>query len=407
MKINTIYHKKEEITKERKNDVFHVKHSKSEVHHPFMEERELVRALNYTKMERMFAKPFVTAFSYHKEGITHLVKHTKLPLFASASFDNNIIVWDFSLKTILNEYKCENIIKGIAIDENSNVYSGQKNYIQSFGSNIKYLCSSEVQGLTLNTNLTVACLNKIDVFDLERKNPIMTIDSHYPSVIGSSRSLKNVVAFSEEAKLNLLDIRMGKTFTTIEYLPVINSIEFSPQEPNLFAVGDGNKCATLFDIRYTNSPKNKFIGHTDQVMCLSFSPDGTELATGSLDKTIRIFPLGGRTSRDVYYNRRMQNVLGLEYSNDSHFIISGSDEGSIRLWKSHASSKSGPLTREEKNTLEYSDALKEKYKDVGEIKRIGKHRFLPRKLKNNIKAMSEQYQAEKRKQEKRQNPQNK
>lgn len=42
--------------------------------HPFSRAREFQRAFNASKLEKMFAKPFVHSFSGHSDGISALAK---------------------------------------------------------------------------------------------------------------------------------------------------------------------------------------------------------------------------------------------------------------------------------------------------------------------------------------------
>jgi len=59
--------------------------------HPFEASREYVRALNATKLERVFAKPFLGSLDGHKDGINCLTKHpSKLSLLASGAFDGEV-----------------------------------------------------------------------------------------------------------------------------------------------------------------------------------------------------------------------------------------------------------------------------------------------------------------------------
>lgn len=45
--------------------------------HPFEVPREYVRALNATKLERVFAKPFLASLDGHRDGVSCLAKHPK------------------------------------------------------------------------------------------------------------------------------------------------------------------------------------------------------------------------------------------------------------------------------------------------------------------------------------------
>ncbi|ORE03064.1 Sof1-domain-containing protein [Rhizopus microsporus var. microsporus] len=86
---------------------------------------------------------------------------------------------------------------------------------------------------------------------------------------------------------------------------------------------------------------------------------------------------------------------------DSKYILSGSDDGNIRLWKAHASEKLGVNDWREKNKLEYSAKLKERYGHLQEIRRIDKHRRTPKDIKVADARKKEMIAAEKRKEERR------
>ena len=65
---------------------------------------------------------------------------------------------------------------------------------------------------------------------------------------------------------------------------------------------------------------------------------------------------------------------------DSEFVMCGSDEGNIRLWKTVAWAKHGILNFRQKAALQYSEALKKKFKHHTEVKRIARHRHLPKNI---------------------------
>lgn len=50
----------------------------------------------------------------------------------------------------------------------------------------------------------------------------------------------------------------------------------------------------------------------------------------------------------------------------------------IRIWKANASEKLGPLAPREKDAMRYNEALKQKYSTHPQIKRIARHRQVPR-----------------------------
>lgn len=48
--------------------------------------------------------------------------------------------------------------------------------------------------------------------------------------------------------------------------------------------------------------------------------------------------------REVYHTKRMQHVICVKWSADNKYILSGSDEMNIRLWKANASEKLGVVS---------------------------------------------------------------
>lgn len=48
--------------------------------------------------------------------------------------------------------------------------------------------------------------------------------------------------------------------------------------------------------------------------------------------------------REVYHTKRMQHVICVKWSADNKYVLSGSDEMNIRLWKANAAEKLGVVS---------------------------------------------------------------
>lgn len=83
--------------------------------HPFEAAREYTRALNATKLEKVFAKPFVGSLDGHKDAITSIGKHPKqLSYLLSGSYDGEVKVWDIAQRTELRSIAAhEGIVRGL------------------------------------------------------------------------------------------------------------------------------------------------------------------------------------------------------------------------------------------------------------------------------------------------------
>ncbi|HEV3026201.1 MAG TPA: c-type cytochrome domain-containing protein, partial [Planctomycetota bacterium] len=71
------------------------------------------------------------------------------------------------------------------------------------------------------------------------------------------------------------------------------------------------------------------VGHTGPVLSLAFSPDGTQLASGSADQTIRLVTLAGASSGSVPVG---QDVQALAFSGDGKRLAAATGDFLIRLY---------------------------------------------------------------------------
>ncbi|MFM6778930.1 MAG: WD40 repeat domain-containing protein, partial [Dolichospermum sp.] len=78
-----------------------------------------------------------------------------------------------------------------------------------------------------------------------------------------------------------------------------------------------------------------FQGHTDEVLCVAFSPDGKLLASGAggHDKTIKILVLAENQVKTLRgHSDWFGGITSLAFSPDGKTLISGSQDKTIKLW---------------------------------------------------------------------------
>ena len=81
----------------------------------------------------------------------------------------------------------------------------------------------------------------------------------------------------------------------------------------------------------------------------------------------------------MYHTKRMQRVTSTIYSSDARYVLSGSDDGNVRIWKAKASDKLGVITARERAAMEYRESLVKRWavdKEVGRVQRFVPSSFL-------------------------------
>ena len=86
----------------------------------------------------------------------------------------------------------------------------------------------------------------------------------------------------------------------------------------------------LYDA-HTGTELALLTGHTEGVLSSAYSPDGSTLASGSGDSTIRLWDATTGEHKQTLYGHT-QAVLSVAFSPDGGTLASGSDDNTIRLW---------------------------------------------------------------------------
>jgi WD40 repeat protein len=109
----------------------------------------------------------------------------------------------------------------------------------------------------------------------------------------------------------------------------VRSVSISP-DGKILASGSGDKTIKLWDLE-TGQEILTLTGHNDYIRSVSISPDGKILASGSGDKTIKLWNL--ETGQEILTLRgQNSDVNSLSFSPDGKTLASGSGDKTIKLW---------------------------------------------------------------------------
>ncbi len=132
----------------------------------------------------------------------------------------------------------------------------------------------------------------------------------------------------------------GQIHTLQGHSNSVNSLAFSPDGKTL-ASGTGDKTIKLWDVGMGREIYT-LQGHSDSVHSVAFSPDGKILASGSHDKTIKLWNvITGGQIRTIEAHRN--SVCSVAFSPDGKILASGSGDKTIKLWDVTTGRKIGTI----------------------------------------------------------------
>mmetsp|Transcript_3237 Transcript_3237/g.5510 ORF Transcript_3237/g.5510 Transcript_3237/m.5510 type:complete len:455 (-) Transcript_3237:297-1661(-) len=430
MKIKTISRAEEDYTRERTQDLTKVHRNLDPALHPLANAVEYKRAVNAVKLERVFAKPFVGDLHGHSDGITCMAKSPfRLNSMISGASDGEIRVWDVPARTTIRRLVGHTgSVSGISVATHGDACvscgndatvklwrlqstqygeaSAARDGIADQQAVETYEGKSAFRGVDhhYKKDVFVTASSTVEVWDHNRSEPINSFSWGADGVLSVRFNPAEPDVFATsgtDRSICLYDLRMGSPMRKLIMQNKTNAIAWNPMEAFNFTVANEDCNLYSYDMRKLQIATCVHQDFVSAVMDLDYAPTGREFVAGSYDRTVRIFPHTSGHSREVFHTKRMQRVFCTRYSGDATYVLSGSDDMNLRIWKAHASQQLGTMLPREKRKATYHKALVQRYHHINEVKRIERHRHLPKSIMKATKTRRAATDSEKRKHKQR------
>ncbi|PIO58574.1 WD domain, G-beta repeat protein, partial [Teladorsagia circumcincta] len=274
MKVKMISRNPDDYQRETNKDIYKVVRNWNAPPDPFRAQTEYTRALNATKLERVFAKPFVASLDGHVEGVHILAKHPGRPsIVLSGARDGQVIVWALARRHRLATFQTHNgPVNGISVDVaagNSFVTVGQDCTINRWrlphtSNTVGGIICDQMDSLSLDgvphavshlasSSNFVTCGDGVTVWGAQGNKKIREYEIGHDTVhcVRANPIEEAVlVGATSDRSIFVIDTRQAVPLTkaTMKLRP--NMVAWNPIEAYTFAVASDDYNLYTFDLRY-------------------------------------------------------------------------------------------------------------------------------------------------------------
>ncbi|WP_299485172.1 NB-ARC domain-containing protein [Acaryochloris sp. IP29b_bin.137] len=252
----------------------------------------------------------------HTDGIWEIAFSPDGHTLASGSFDRILKVWN------LSDQQCQSTLQGhsgsiwsIAFAANLSPTEQRDDPILISGSFDRTIKLWDVQ--------RGKCLKTI----AGQTNPVFAI------ALQPSASVSSIVAaVGSDNLIRLWNFKTGDYVTSYTApMKEVFFVAFSP-DGKFMATGSSDKTVRLWNI--TEGGQIILRGHTQQICSVAFSPDSRYLISSSFDRTLKLWDIQKRRCIRTYRGH-VHQVRGVAFSPDGQHFASASMDRTVKLWNIH------------------------------------------------------------------------
>lgn len=182
---------------------------------------------------------------------------------------------------------------------------------------------------------------EILVWETANHKPVVRLTGHRSGVrfVDFSHDGKRLVSASTDNTARIWDLETAKSIRILKHDQFVGVARYTPDEQWIVTgTGDRNRAGVIrvWDAQ-SGTEVSTLHGHLEGVRALDFAPDGKTIASGSFDKTFKIWDLDA-TFRDkpdgVILRERLSKIMKIAFAPDGAIFATASADRTIHIWDS-------------------------------------------------------------------------
>lgn len=295
----------------------------------------------------------------HDDNINEIAITHDSKWLATGSEDHNVFLWDL---TRLEQYRIPVMLHGhdlpitalVTTSDSRKLITGSADGMLRMwdieapnnftGQSVLTIDGSPVRITAISSNNWTAAgtrLGAIDLWNSGLTSSVIHLTEHTGAINDLEFSPNNrwLISTSNDNSAHLWDLNsknIAAPFTTFHHEQDVNGAVFTADSNSVITIS--NDHAYIWDLTASNPAQNPIVlsGHdpSGNVETVEISPDNRWLATGSWDRTVRLWDLvdPDPNTSSVELDGFDLGVFDVEFSPDSHWLVAAGNEPVAYLW---------------------------------------------------------------------------